>query len=241
MPVPGRSRPIAAAIVALAAIALAGCGGSSTEGNGLESNNGLESKTPAQILAAARDASRAAATVHIVGSVISEGKPISLNMELVAGKGAKGRLTLEGNALDIIDVEHAFYIKGSRAFYDRVAGPAAAALLEGKWLKADTTSHEFASIAQLTDLNTLLSQALASHGPLRVSGSAMVAGQQAVAVSDSDHGGTLYVAATGTPYPLQLSKGGSGGGTITFNRWNQPVALAAPAGAININQLQSGH
>jgi hypothetical protein len=53
--------------------------------------------------------------------------------------------------------------------------------------------------------------------------------------------GTLYVATTGTPYPLEILKKGGSGGSILFDRWNQPVTLTAPANAININQLQSGH
>jgi len=49
------------------------------------------------------------------------------------------------------------------------------------------------------------------------------------------------VATTGSPYPVELSKDGSGGGKIVFDKWNKSVTLTAPANAININQLQGGH
>jgi hypothetical protein len=215
---------------------LAGCGGSS----GGTSSNGLASKSPDQILAAAKAASEGAATVHIDGSVITEGKPISLNMELVAGKGAKGRITVEGNSIDVVELENAFYIRGSAAFYARVGGPAAAKLLEGRWLKAPTSKGEFAAFAQLTNLSKLLASTLSSHGALKSAGTTTIDGRGAVGVTDTEHGGTLYVAETGTPYPLRISKGAGSAGEITFDRWNQPVTLTAPPDPININQLQSG-
>jgi hypothetical protein len=222
--------------VAIASAALAGCGGGSSS-----SGNGVASKTPDQVVAAAKQAAKSAATVHVAGSTISENKPISLDMELVANKGAKGHLTVEGLRIDIIEVEHAFYLNGSAAFYNHVAGPKAAALLQGRWLKAPSGAGEFSSLSKLTDLGTLLDQTLASHGTLASAGTTVVNGQKAVGVTDTARKGTLYVAATGTPYPLEIVKTGSGAGRVAFDRWNQPVALAPPPNPININQLQNGH
>jgi hypothetical protein len=230
-----RLKSILCSLVLAASAALAGCGGSGA------SSNGLESKSPEQILAAAKQAAGSAASVHVAGSIINEKKPISLDMELVAGKGAKGHLALEGLGFEIIEVEHAFYLRGSNAFYTKVAGPAAAALLQGKWLKVPTTSGEFASLAQLTNLSRLIDATLGNHGTLAKGPSTTVSGQKAVSVTDTTKGGTLYVASTGTAFPLQIAKTGSNAGKVVFDRWNQPVALAAPSGAINIDQLQSGH
>jgi hypothetical protein len=36
-------------------------------------------------------------------------------------------------------------------------------------------------------------------------------------------------------------KGGSGGGTVTFDRWNESVSITPPANAIDIAQLRAGH
>jgi len=221
--------------LAVASTLLAGCGGSGRSGNG------LASKSPDQIVAAAKQAAAGAATVHVAGSIINEGKPISLNMELVAGKGAKGHLSLEGLGIDVVAVEHAFYLNGSAGFYRHIAGPAAAQLLQGKWLKAPASGGNFASLAQLTDLSTLIDTTLRSHGKLASAPASTVQGRKAVGVTDTTRGGTLYVAATGTPYPLEITKAGASAGTITFDRWNQPVTLAPPANPININQLQNGH
>jgi hypothetical protein len=214
---------------------LAGCGSSSSSGST------IASKTPAQIVAAAKSAADAAASVHIAGSVVSEGKPLTVDMRLLAGKGGRGRITLEGLSIDLVRVSGAVYINGSQAFYRRVAGPAAAQLLQGKWLKAPENSGNFASLASLTDLGKLIDTTLGSHGTLARGGTSTVDGQKAVAINDVSQGGTLYVATTGSPYPIEIAKRGGGGGRIVFDHWNQPVTLTAPANAININQLQNGH
>jgi hypothetical protein len=230
-----RSRITSLGASALAVALLGGCGSSSSSGNG------VASKSPTEIVAAAKTAAAGAATAHVSGSIVDEGKPISLDMELVAGKGGKGKISLEGLSIDLIQVDNAVYINGSTAFYRHVAGPAAAQLLQGKWLKAPASSGNFSSLASLTSLGKLIGTTLASHGTLSSAGTKTIAGQKAVGVSDVSKGGTLYVAATGDPYPLEIVKTGASGGKIVFDRWNKAVTLTAPANAININQLQSGH
>lgn len=229
------ARALAPALVlALLLALLGGCGSSSSAGNG------AASKSPAAIVAQAKAAAAGAASAHVAGAIVDQGKPIALDMQLVSGKGGKGRITLEGRSIDLIQVGRSVYINGSKAFYSHVAGAAAAQLLQGKWLKASATASNFASLASLTNLGKLIDTALASHGTLALAGSKTVNGQQAVGVTDTSKGGTLYVATTGAPYPLELVKSGASGGRITFDRWNQAVTLTAPAGAVNINQLQSG-
>jgi hypothetical protein len=225
--------PYLAGALLLAAVAAGGCGGSST-------SDGVASRSPQQILRATEAAARGAASVHLAGSIVAEGKPISIDLELLAGKGGKGRITLEGLAIEVIRLERAIYVRGSESFYRHIAGAAAARLLQGKWLKAPESGGDFSSLASLTELRALVGTALSQHGAVRKGPVTSVAGARAVPLEDVSGGGTLYVAATGTPYPLQIVKRGSGAGRIRFDRWNQPVTLTAPESAININQLQSG-
>jgi hypothetical protein len=217
-------------------VVLAGCGGSSSS-----SGNGVASKSPDQILEATKTAAKSAASVHIVGSIVSEGKPISLDMELLAGKGGKGRISQEGFSIDLVQTGGAVYINGSAAFYRHVGGTAAAQLLQGKWLKAPANSGELASLASLTDLSKLIDTALASHGTLAKGSTATVEGQQAIGIKDTSKGGTLYVATTGKPYPLEIAKGGKESGKVVLDHWDKPVSLSAPAGAIDISKLQGSH
>jgi hypothetical protein len=221
-------------VVALAP-ALTGCGGASPAGNG------VASQPPGRIVASATAAATAAASVHVAGSILSEGKPISLNMELDAEKGGKGRVTLGDLSVDVVNVDRAVYVRAGSAFYSRFAGPAAARLLQAKWLRGSNVSGPLASFTSLTDLRKLLGSTLAGHhGGLSRGSTTTVNGKRAVGVTDAGGGGTLYVASTGTPYPLEIIKRGPGGGKLVFDRWNQPVSLAVPPDPVDLHQLQSG-
>ena len=224
-----------AALPTLALLALlTGCGGSSSSGNG------IASKSPQQILEATKTAAKSAASVHISGSIVDEGKPISLNMELLAGKGGKGQISQEGFSIQLIQTGGAVYINGSSAFYKHVGGGEAARLVQGRWLKAPANSGELASLASLTDLSKLIDTALASHGTLAKGSTSTIQGQPAIGVKDTSKGGILYVATSGKPYPLEITKEGKESGKVVLDRWDKPVTLTAPAGAIDISKLQAG-
>ncbi|MEA2208119.1 MAG: hypothetical protein QOF54_596 [Solirubrobacteraceae bacterium] len=230
-----RRTQILASLAALAAALglLAGCGGSSSSGNG------VAGKSTTQILAATKRAADAAKSVHVSGSLVSGGTPITLDMNLIAGKGGRGQLSQGGLTFELIEVGNTVYIKGSSAFYKHIGGAAAAQLLQGKWLKAASGSSGFASIGQLTNLRALVDQTLADHGTLTKTGTTTINGTKVVGVTDKGKGGTLYIAATGKPYPVQINRSGSGTGTISFDHWDEAVTLAAPANAIDIAQLQA--
>jgi hypothetical protein len=233
-----RGLTAAAALILLIAL-LTGCGGGSSSSSSSSSDNGVADKSPADILAATKVAADAAKTVHVSGSIVSDGSPITLDMNLLAGKGGRGQLSESGLAFELIQVGKTVYIKGSPAFYKKIGGTAAAQLLQGKWLKAPASNSDFASLSQLTDLRQLVDQTLENHGSsLTKTGTSTVNGQKVVGIADKSKGGTLYIAATGQPYPVQIVKTGSSGGKITFDRWNSSVTLAAPANAIDVAQLQ---
>jgi hypothetical protein len=219
---------------ALLTSALIGCGGSSPAGNG------IASKTPAEIVAAAKAAADEAASVHISGAIV-EGVPLSLDMQLLAGKGGRGRITQNGVTFELITLGGTVYIKGSPAFYRQIGGRAAAQLFQGKWLKAPAASGQFAPISALTDLRKLVDTTLASHGTLAKGAAATVGGRKVLAVNDLEKGGVLYVAATGKPYPAEVARGGGKGGHVVFDRWNEAVTISPPRNAINLTQLQAGH
>jgi hypothetical protein len=129
------------------------------------------------------------------------------------------------------------YINGSDAFWRHIGGSSAVQLFHGKWLRAPANG-QFASIASLTNVHTLFNRLLSNHGTLAKGSTSTVAGQKAVAVIDTTRGGTLYVATTGQPYPVEISKKGSQGGRIVFDRYNQSASLTAPANAIDISKLR---
>jgi hypothetical protein len=208
---------------------IAACGGSS--------DNSIASKSPDEIFNAANHAIVRASSVHISGSLVSGGLPVSLDLNLASGKGGTGRMSESGLTFRIIAVGNNIYIQGTPAFWAHFGGPAVARRLAGKWLKAPG-SGQFASVSALTNMQELFNRLLQSHGVLKKNGTTTVNGQKAVAVTDTTQGGTLYVAATGQPYPIEVVKRGVGGGQITFDRINQPVQLTPPANALDLSQLR---
>ncbi len=225
-----RALPLAA-MLALAAL-IAGCGGGSSSGNG------VASKSPSQILAAAKSAAESASSVHVAGALRSGGTPLTLDMDLVSGHGGRGQISEGGLSFELIVVDGTVYIKGSPAFYSHFGGSAAVQLFRGKWLKAPVTGGELASLASLTNLGKLLEQTLSSNGALVRGATTTIASQPVVELRDTAHNGSLYVATTGHPYPIEIVKRGAETGHVSFTHWNQPVTLAAPAGAIDLSQLQ---
>jgi hypothetical protein len=211
----------------LSAIGVAACGGSSA------SDNGIASKSPNEIVTSAVNAINAAKSAHMAGSVVTGGTPVTLNLDLLSGKGGCGDMSLSGLKFQIVVVGNEVYLNGSPAFW-RHFGGAAAALLSGKWVKAPA-SGQFASLAQLSNLHALVGSLLATHGALTKSGTSTVNGQKAVGVRDAAKNASLYVATTGKPYPLVISSSKSG--NLTLSRFNESVTLTPPANAIDISQL----
>jgi hypothetical protein len=230
----------------LLTVGIAACGSSSsssgstsssTSSTAGSSDNGVASKSADQIVAAAHDAANGLGSVHVAGTVSAGARPVTMDLNLANGKGGRGSMSASGLSFKIISLGQTAYFSGGQSFWQRFGGQAAAQLLQGKWLKAPATGN-FGSFAKLTDMQTLFSKLLASRGSLTKGSTSTVNGQMVIAVNDSANGGTLYVATTGKPYPIRVANNGSGGGQLTFDRFNETVSLTAPAHAIDISQLK---
>ncbi len=209
-------------------------------GSSAPASNGLASQAPTRILESAQAAAYAATSAHVSGSLTSDGAKITLDLDLLAGKGGRGQLAENGLSFELIETGGYVYIKGSPAFYAHIAGPATAQLFLGKWLQAPAGSGNFASLASLTNLHSLIETTLAGHGSLGKGAPTNVDGQDVITLSDASQGGTLYVASRGKPFPIEVLKQGSRGGEIVFDHWDEPVSLAAPANAVDLTKLGSG-
>jgi hypothetical protein len=225
---------VSAFALVLTAVLLTGCGGQSKSAK----PNGEASKPADRVFADAKSAATSASSAHVAGNLVAADTPITLDLDLARGKGAKGSMTTDGLQFDIVRMGDTAYIRGSDAFYRHFAGSAIAQLLHGRWLKASVTQSRFRSFAPLTNLGLLFAKVSSGHGKLVNDGETTYKGQSVVAIRDTSDNSKLYVAATGTPYPVAIvgrRKGQSG--TITFSAWNKPIALSAPKGALDISQF----
>jgi hypothetical protein len=224
-------RHLRTVLLALAVLSvLAGCGGSSS------SSNGEAGKSAAAVFTDAQHAAVAASGVHVAGAINDGGHPLSLDLVLAKGK-AKGSMSESGLGFRIVRVGNAVYIKGTDAFLKQFAGGAAAQLLHDKWLKGSVASGRLASLAPLTDIKKLFNGAFGTHGKLANDGETDFQGQKVVAIKDTKDGSVVYVAATGTPYPLGAMQGGGSGSTIKFDHWNDSAPVSAPKGAVDVSSV----
>jgi hypothetical protein len=216
-------------LLAAAAVLQAGCGGSSSSSEA--------SKSASAILADARHAAGTAGSVHVAGTIHDAGQTIGVDLE-ITGQGGGGTMTIQGAKVDIIRSGKNVYIRAPAAFYEKVgAGKAAGQLLDGRWLKAPAATPDFRDLAQLTDLGQFVSQALKPEGTVTKGGETTIDGQKAIELKDSKGGGSLYVAATGKPYPIEFKGSGSSSGQLKLSDWGSTSAPKAPSNAIDIGAL----
>jgi hypothetical protein len=232
--VPSGTFPVMARAVVLLLLPLAllaGCGGGGTK------SNGEAEKTAAEILTDTKQAATSAKSVHFHGSIDAGGSPLKVDIRIDGSKGGTGSMTIRGAHVDIIRIGDEAYMKGSQQFYVQLAGAEAAKLLKGKWLKGSATTGDLASLADLTDMDKLFAAALKPDGTVSKGKETTVDGQDVIELKSSD-GGSLYVATTGEPYPVELEqKSGDSTGAVHFDEWNEPVSVTAPKNAVDIAKL----
>lgn len=219
------------AVIGLASVAalgslLAGCGGGNTRASDT-------SQSPSQILKDAQRAVRTARSVHMAGHGLAQGQAARLDLSLVRGLEATGMLMLFGGSVELVRLRKDVYLRGDRSFWRHFGtNRAKLALLTDRWVEAPASVPALKGIASFTDISGL-SSLLAGHGKAISEGVRTFRGQKVVALRDAIEEGTLYVRATGTPYPVAIVGGEKGHPeTIVFDRWNQHVVVRAPKNAL---------
>jgi hypothetical protein len=213
-----------AALFLVPAVLVAGCGGGSSSSE--------QSKPAERIATDAQKAARSAGAVHVSGSIVERGARLSLDLHLVRNTGAVGRMGLKGGTIKLVRVGSKVYMNGNTAFWAAYGGPAAAQLYANRWLTIPTSSAQIAPFVALTDIDKLFGGAVGSHGKIEKDGTITYRGHKVIVLKEAGGaGGTLYVAASGTPYPLALLGPGAGAqGTLAFDQWNRKVPISAPKG-----------
>jgi hypothetical protein len=231
--VPLRDVAVVVLCLVLLALLLAGCG---------SSDNGVASKPAQQILEASRSAAQKASSVHVVAiSKLLKARPLNLDATLAKDQ-ARAHLSFFGLVFEVIRVGDTVYLKGNPAFNARLEATRGVKVPSGVWLKG--TAASLGQVASFTNVKKELPLILSGTGAISKGQRVKVDGQPAIILKETRklYTGTLYVATTGEPYPLQLLKQGRETGKTTFSGWNQPVTVTAPSNTVEISQLQhKGH
>jgi hypothetical protein len=201
------------------------------------SPNGEAAKPIPRILADVQAAADGAHSVHVAGSVLSGASSLSLDLRLVAGRGGAGTIDEGGFSFQIVRLGTRAYFEASPAFWRQYAGTGGAELFKGKWIEASATSGQLASFTPLTSISQFFHGLLGSSDALVEGATTLVHGRPAFTLVDKTQGSTLYVAATGPPFPLEVTSTGKKG-AISFEDWNQPLRVVVPPHPIALASIK---
>ena len=220
-----RRATLAVGVVTTTSLVLAGCGGSS--------DNGEAKKTGPQVAADAAAAVKSAGGFHVSGTVNQGGKPSTVDLQ-IQNNDVSGTISLEGAKLNLIIVNGKAYIKGDTEFWTgNNVSAQTAALLNGRWVAAPASStSEFSSLTA-AGLASDLQHPTDSSFKTPVH-KAKIDGKNVVVVTQQD-GSELDVAASGKPYPVRIVNKGSSAGTTTFSGWGQTQPITTPPSPLDLN------
>ena len=173
---------------------------------------------------------KAAKSVHISGTITQGSKMIGIDATTFSNGDINGSFTESGNTASIIKIGKTDYLNTTAAFYEATgASSSIANLMNGKWIELPDSSAGFGN--ELT-LDAIANSFQKNHGSVTAGSTSTINGIPVVSVHSST-GGTLYVATTGAPYPLEVtnSSKASGTGTITLTQWNKGKTPTPPPGA----------
>lgn len=219
-----------AAAVATGLALVMGAASACSSGDG---RNGLEKKTPTEVLASAKTALTSAKSVHIAGTTADAGgsAPMTIDLRFVGGRGSVGKLTEGARSVDLVRVGNDIYVRGAG---DLVGVETTGA--GDRYLKISATEPENAALAQITDLGKFANNLLKPTGKLGPTvDQTVLGGAKTVVLTDTDatEGGKLYIANTGAARPLEIEGAGSDtGNKLTFSDYDGDVPLSTPANAL---------
>jgi hypothetical protein len=233
----GRRRLLLAAV--LIACLVVGTGGCRAERrhSGVVSGNGILSLPAQQVLDRAGAAVRGSSSVRIKGRVVQNGKTAELDLRLKGADGGVGTVVFDAHEYRIVRVGGDLYVTAGRGAF-RALGPAGGSL-EGKPVRVSATDPRFAEVAGFTDLQRIFGLLLQPGAGLTKGDQKDVNGRHALALLNAaGNGGTLWVATSGTPYPLRLdappSVSAAASGRLDFSDYGAPVTLTPPPGAVGL-------
>ena len=193
--------------------------------------------------------------VHFSSVATQSGVTIHVDGDTGATSGAQSLTVKKGSLSEHVNamvVGSTGYVKANAAALHNVIGlsNALSRKYAGTWLSFPTSNS---ALGQLVGglLNSQVSSELQMSGPYTTGTTTTVNGQRALAVHGFVSTQTrnkvpvvLYVAATGTPLPIEevTNPGNSGGssaihGTVMFSHWGQKTAQTAPGTSVSLLKL----
>ena len=164
-----------------------------------------------------------ARSVRIIGESPSASLDLVVTKDSSDGKRTAGDTTLKTRVVDGV-----IYIKADEAYWTEAFNKKKAKKIGDKWVAGELSNPKLKSFKQTSTMKPLLTQFLRLDESAQVGEVGVAQGQPAVPLTASI--GTLWVATTGKPYPLQLNSSPDQPevSEVTFTEWNKKVVIKAP-------------
>ena len=233
----------------LAALLLAGCGGSDDAPAAAASSPAASSaagsaassaapssgsRTGPQVAADAADALEQAGSVHVSGTVGTGADAQSVDLQL-QGEDVSGTIDLGGQQVELLTVGGVTYFKAAADFWAGSGAPAeSAAELAGQWVVVP--EEQAADLGELTLAGLADELRAPSDGAIDDAVTTeQLDGEDVLVLSQAD-GSKLYVAAGDPAYPLKTVTGDAEPETLSLDGFGETVTLTAPADALDLSQ-----
>jgi len=195
------------------------------------------------IVKRAEAALKAAETLRLNGTVVSEGESVSIDMRY-GQKATAGSVTVGGARFALIVSGKTVYVKPSEAFWrQQLPSEQAAAVIElvrGKWIKAPLTDRQFGSFGQFADKDGFTAGLFEDVKPrLKKTGPKLIDGVRCIGVDDGD--GILWVdSSNARPVRISAPAGSKDRGTLRFSEYNAVTEPKAPPAELVIDSKKLG-
>ncbi|WP_327371098.1 hypothetical protein [Streptomyces sp. NBC_01217] len=225
-----------------AALALGLTGGSVIGGGAARADDGIDTLTAQQIVDRSRDALMGVRSLHLsTHGDLDRGNP-SMTLELTLDRdgNCNGSVDL-GNkqgSVRIVKRGDDVWVKPDADFWKNQVpggGAAFAAILDGRYMKSSATDPRLRQLVTGCDLDTFQKMvgdnADNDRGTLNKGRKTTLDGASVVPLTRlrDDRKLTMYVAATGRPYPLRITiEDGGAHAVMGFSAFDKPVPTATP-------------
>jgi hypothetical protein len=190
----------------------------------------------AALLRAAAAALRATSTAHVTGAIGGGSSPLRVDLSVTANGDAQGTLVIAGVPVELIRTGGRTFIQ-SRQLIDNLFGGTVASYVGDRWLALDAQrlgAGTARALDQATSLDGIASLVESSASLAQAGVPTTMGGQRVIEVVA---GVTIVdVAATGVPYPLQVTAGE--GTALRLSQFGASVVVVAPSqGVVNLDRL----
>ncbi len=195
--------------------------------------NNEDRKPASQIFKDAVSASSEASSVHVSGSESSSSGLTSLDL-VVSPDVVGGTISEDGANIDVVVANGDVYLKADADFWQQVtSNPSSIQSLSGTWIEAPTSDSDFAGVASLTDIwKQFRPQGTLTKWPVTTE-----SGMAVIPLWDSRSDTIVYVADSGPPYIVSVSRDASSlHGYLNFDNYGQAAIPSVPTDAVDVSQ-----